>query len=275
MKIYAICVMKNEADIIQYSLREAAKWADKVIVFDNGSSDGTWEKVKAIQSEKIIPFKQDSVPYSDGLRTDVFDAFKNELEDNDWWVVQDADELFDQNPRTFIENQKGYFHHINGKKIDFCFDLNKLNEIHFANDFASDLALFDHYTPVAWSEPRAIKHRKRMEWKREGIWPAHMGLVCETAIHIRHYPLRSRDQIKKRWDTRKDVREKGGQLFSHWEKGNWEEYYLNKAKEQKKITGAENVFEKVPFANEYRQSFIKRFAKTLLHRSGILPGFIF
>ncbi|MBA4057529.1 MAG: family 2 glycosyl transferase, partial [Marivirga sp.] len=190
MKIYAICVVKNEADIIQYSLRHAAGWADKVIVFDNGSTDGTWEKVKELKNHKIVPFKQDNKPYSDGLRADIFNAFKNELVEGDWWVIQDSDEIFDQSPREFIQRQSGYFHHINGKKIDFCFDLNQLETIRFSGEFSKDISLFDHYTPEAWSEPRAIKHRPNLEWTEKKIWPTHMGLVCKNAINIRHYPLR-------------------------------------------------------------------------------------
>jgi glycosyltransferase involved in cell wall biosynthesis len=270
MKIYAICVVKNEVDIIEYSIRCATDWADKVIILDNGSTDGTWEKVMAIKHPKVIPYKQITAPYSDGLRAKVFDAFKNELQHGDWWVIQDADEIFDQSPREFIQNQSGYFHHINGKKVDFCFDLTQLETIIFSNNFETDAHLFDYYSPIAWSEPRAIKHRSKLEWTKESIWPKHMGLVCDNAINIRHYPLRSREQIRKRWETRKNTSVGGGQYFNHWEKQDLKEYYSAKAVEQKRIESGENVFHHVKFANEYRQGFVKRFVKTILHRSGIL-----
>jgi hypothetical protein len=39
MKIHAICVVKNEADIIEHTLRKAATWADRVLVFDAVSTD--------------------------------------------------------------------------------------------------------------------------------------------------------------------------------------------------------------------------------------------
>jgi glycosyltransferase involved in cell wall biosynthesis len=272
MKIYAMCVVKNEADIIAFTLKSASHWADKIIVFDNGSTDETWDVVKSIPDPKVIPFKQETVPYSDGLRAVIFDAYKSELEDGDWWVILDADEVYDESPRDFLQRQTSYFHHVNGKKIDFCFDLSKLDQLQFTNDFTNDVKFVDHYTPIAWSEPRAIKHRKKLQWSVQGIWPRPMGLVCPNAINIRHYPLRSRDQIKKRWDTRKSNREAGGQSFSHWEKSDWRDYYLNKSKDQKRIKPGENVFESVGFANEYRQGFLKRVVKNLLHRSGVLPS---
>ena len=39
MKIHAISVIKNEADIIAHNLTKAAKWAHKIYVLDNGSTD--------------------------------------------------------------------------------------------------------------------------------------------------------------------------------------------------------------------------------------------
>ena len=52
-KIHAICVVKNEVDIIEACLRSAEQWADRIIVYDNKSDDGTWEGdiVKSCVSE--------------------------------------------------------------------------------------------------------------------------------------------------------------------------------------------------------------------------------
>ena len=59
-KIYSLLLVKNESDIIRESLLAAIKWSDKVIVMDNGSTDGTWEIVKEIATQypTIVPFMQ-------------------------------------------------------------------------------------------------------------------------------------------------------------------------------------------------------------------------
>lgn len=51
MKIHSICLVKNESDIIAQTLKAAVNWSDFIYVYDNGSTDGTWEKVISL-SEK-------------------------------------------------------------------------------------------------------------------------------------------------------------------------------------------------------------------------------
>lgn len=58
MKIFAIMLVKNEADIVGYVLKEAEKWADKIFIIDNGSTDGTWEIIQSMRNEIITPWKQ-------------------------------------------------------------------------------------------------------------------------------------------------------------------------------------------------------------------------
>ena len=57
-KIYSLLLVKNEADIIRESLMAAIQWSDKVIVIDNGSTDGTWEIVQELakQDPRIVAY---------------------------------------------------------------------------------------------------------------------------------------------------------------------------------------------------------------------------
>ena len=239
MKLYAICLVKNEPDIIEHSLNSALEWAEKIIVFDTGSTDETWELVNHMRSPKIIPYKQEIAPYSDGLRADIFNGFKHEMEPGDWWVVQDADEVYEEDPRLFLKKNKGFFHYVSGRKIDFCFDLAAIDRLSFADAFKDNLHLFDRHSPDAWSEPRLIRHRKNLEWTREGIWPRKMGVDCLQQIKIRHYPLRSPQQIRQRWLTRKDVPKK--EHTAHWEAADWREYYGGKADSQLRVDPGQDV----------------------------------
>src|SRR5215469_2313613 len=61
VKIHGLCIVKNETDILEESLASALRWCDHIYIFDNGSTDGTWELVKnlAIEHPQIVPYKQD------------------------------------------------------------------------------------------------------------------------------------------------------------------------------------------------------------------------
>ena len=267
MKLYAICLVKNDVDIIEYSLNRALQWADKIIVFDNGSTDETWNLVNRMRSPKIVPYKQEAVTYSDGLRADIFNGFKQEMKDGDWWVVQDVDEVYAENPRLFLERNKGCFHYVSGKKVDFSFDFELIEKLKFSGVFKEDLHLFDRHSPDAWSEPRLIKHRKNMVWTREDVWPSKMGVNCLQQINIEHYPLRSPQQIRQRWLTRQGLPKED--YIAHWRREDWRDYYSEKTHTQLKFKPDEDVFKKVQIANPYRQNRATRTLKMILHGSGV------
>src|SRR6516165_3845326 len=86
MKIHALCLIKNEADVLQETFESALRWCDHIYVFDNGSSDGTWELVKelAVQYPEIVPYKQDDVLYRNSLRADIFNAYRAKARPQDW-----------------------------------------------------------------------------------------------------------------------------------------------------------------------------------------------
>lgn len=89
MAIHALSLIKNEADIIEYSLGAAVRWCDHIYVFDNGSTDGTWEKVQAMAKEfpAIVAWKQDPKPFRDGLRAEIFCNFRRRARLGDWWCI--------------------------------------------------------------------------------------------------------------------------------------------------------------------------------------------
>ena len=96
-------LVKNEADIVKSVILDAKKWADKIFIMDNGSTDGTWEIIQSLADDIVVPWKQDFRPYSNGLRADVFNEFRHEANDGDWWCFKlDADEFYYDNPKDFL-----------------------------------------------------------------------------------------------------------------------------------------------------------------------------
>lgn len=118
MKIFAIMLVKNEADIVGYVLKKAEKWADKIFIIDNGSTDGTWEIIQSMKDEIITPWKQDFSPFRRGMRADVFNEFRHLSTKEDWWCYAlDADEVYIENPRNFLQKIPKRFQWVSKKSI--------------------------------------------------------------------------------------------------------------------------------------------------------------
>jgi glycosyltransferase involved in cell wall biosynthesis len=123
MEIHALCIVKNEADILQESLIAALHWCDHIYVFDNGSSDGSWELVKELsqQYSQIVAYKQDDILYSNGLRADIFNAFRSNASLQDWWCALDADEFYIDDPRIFLAKIPSHLQTVWSASLNYYF----------------------------------------------------------------------------------------------------------------------------------------------------------
>jgi len=90
------CVVKNEEKWIWFALRSILDIADKVLVYDTGSSDRTVDIIKRIKSKKII-FEEKGEVDAKGLtqlRKDQLKRTKTE-----WFLILDGDEIWPKNTK--------------------------------------------------------------------------------------------------------------------------------------------------------------------------------
>ena len=90
------CVVKNEEKWIWFALRSILDIADKVLVYDTGSSDRTVDIIKSIKSKKII-FEGKGEVDAKGLtklRKDQLKRTKTE-----WFLILDGDEIWPENTK--------------------------------------------------------------------------------------------------------------------------------------------------------------------------------
>ncbi len=269
MKIYALSVVKNEADVIEASLKAASKWADKIFVWDNGSTDGTWEKVQALQDDVITPWKQDGQPFRDNLRHLIFNDLKHWAKPGDWWCFKlDADEFYADDPRAFLAKVPSKYHYVCARYIQFQITEEDLKEYRFTGDFSKDREHIQYFEKKAWAEARFMRHRDRVTWPAENFFPKNMGIVYPKLISMLHYALRSPEQIQRRLDARNKAKEHG-YVATHVTQTGWKEMIR---KREDLFSLKEGVdFATVMPANEYLHKPHKYFIKRLLHGLKILP----
>jgi glycosyltransferase involved in cell wall biosynthesis len=231
MKIHALCIVKNEADILEESLSCALHWCDYIYVFDNGSDDGTWELVKelATQHQQIVPYKQDDVVFSSALRADIFNAFRSNADSQDWWCRLDADEFYIDDPRIFLAKIPDRFLTVYSASINYYFTdqdfiLYKQDPEKFLRTPVQERL---RYYMNHWGEPRFFRHSDDIVWTRSqdyGGYPPQVlfggGPAYPVRIWLKHYQYRSPKQIEKRLLARRAAIEaRNG--FSHEARSDW------------------------------------------------------
>ena len=228
MKIYAICLTKNEDDVIAQSLIFATRYCDKIFVIDNGSTDDTWDVVTKLakQYPKIIPFSQTFERFENGLRWSAYEAHHQELSDDDWWMILDSDEFLAEDPRPVIENaMTAGASIISAWQIQFYYTEKDYEEWVAGRD-DRDRPIYERrrYYCIDHQEPRLFRNQSSGSWETaalsrtlgmppwlrkqesDGSWrtclPTRAGKIARRRIFNRHYQYRDPTQIEKRLKLR-------------------------------------------------------------------------
>lgn len=268
MKIFAISLVKNEADIIAYNLNQASKWADKIFVLDNGSTDGTWEIVQSLQNDTIIAWKQVFEVYDESMRALVFNHFRHLSQNGDWWCIKlDADEFYFDDPKIFLHKVPPKYHVVFHDSIEFQLTYEDLKEYTFGDFFELDVDKLQYYLPETWSEIAFFRFRERLDWPKNKPCPRHIGLFYPKKVRLKHYQYRSPEQIQKRIESRKSAMEAG--YWVHLPKEDWHEVLKNR-KDLLKLEDDVNITTH-GCRNSHRHRFPALIIKTILHGTGIWP----
>jgi glycosyltransferase involved in cell wall biosynthesis len=267
-KIHCIALCKNEADVIGVCLREAIKWADFIYVYDGGSTDGTWEIVKSLNDPRIIAWRQDGKVFKEGLRADVFNEFRHQSSNGDWWFQLNVDEFYPQSPRTFLGRLPKGQDFVWGIMVEYVLTEKDIATLDFSKPFDEILPSLRYYY-VAWSEPRAFRYREGLIWKNDWAWPRHSGVVARERIVYKHYPCRSPKQLQARWETRKGNRDRG---FEGWKEK--DEAWRQAVKNSEDFFFEDGISPLKIDESQLPRHLEKphvRLLKKILHRSGIWP----
>ena len=208
MKLYAICLIKDEDDIIAQTLTYAVRHCDKIFVIDNGSSDRTWEIVQELaeQNPQIVPFEQTYLAYNDALRARVYNQVHQELSDDDWWMILDSDEFMAEDPKALIhEAMHDKADIIRSWQIQFYFTEKDLAEWEAGRD-GREVPIFQRrrYYLINWQEPRLFRNQTGPVWDvkiNNGV-PNGLKRIWQRRVLNRHYQYRDPVQMEKRLKLR-------------------------------------------------------------------------
>jgi glycosyltransferase involved in cell wall biosynthesis len=222
MKIRAICVMKNESDVINQTLSDALRWCDEIFLLDNGSDDDGWDRVQSMSAvdPRIVLCGRDFRPFHDGMRAQIYNAHSKRAVRGDWWCRLDADEFYVDDPRELLAATPTEYFSVWSASLSYYFTDDD------ARRYEADPSKYEDGVPVGekcryylnhWSEPRFFRHAPGRFWHPEdGGYPISVWArpASPTRIRLKHFAYRSPAQIQKRLDGRR-AQAAAGVEFSH------------------------------------------------------------
>lgn len=266
-KIHCIALTKNEVDVVGMCLREAAKWADFIYVYDGASTDGTWELVNVLNHPRIIPWKQDGKVFKEGLRAEAFNEFRHLSSEGDWWLQLNVDEFYPQDPRECFRRVPSPESFVWGINVEYYLTWKDVHALDFSRPFETIMQLLRYYK-VSWSEPRAFRYREGLLWDSAWSWPRHPGLVTRERLVFKHYPYRSPRQIQMRLDVRRDNRARGFLGWEHARELDWKEKIVNHEECNYDDGCSPLKIDEAALPKHLESSWV-RYAKRFMHGTGI------
>lgn len=261
MRILAMVVVKNEVDIIDEYLQTTVNWADKVFILDNGSTDGTWERLQAYNGDKVVVWKRDERPFSNSLRGELFRKFRKEANEGDWWCVRaDVDEFYLEDPREFLMRVPRIYNQVDKKSVEYCLTIEDFEENNFVGNFLIDKDKIKYIKPYLWCERRFVREHKGLSWPEGSPEPSIKGLTYPKNILCAHYQSRSPQQLKKRVEERQKARSKSPEkVFAHVPSEDWKDALWNR--EQAMLDCGMKTWSSLPLKN--KRSIIDNVKKRL------------
>lgn len=277
-KIYSLLLVKNEADVIAASLTDACRWSDKIIVIDNGSTDGTWEIVQQLAENypQIIPWLRYKGAFHIGLRAKAFRAFCHEMNKDCWWNVRlDADEFYPGDVRAFLAKVPKRYRTVKKESTDYVLTREDLEQHTFTGDFEKDRPFITHALPERRRERRFMRHSALLCWLERWRYPHPWGRVYDKPIRVEHYQYRSPEQMAQRFAVRRQAKADGCGSFSHEQGQSWRDYLLtNKQLEEKYLLDhLEDAFAKSDNVLYQRRNTIKIIGDDIAVKSFHQPRF--
>ncbi len=105
MRLVAVSIVKDEADIIEPFVRHTLGWVDQHLIFDHDSTDGTREILCALQAEglPITLFTDGALGNLQQSRSNRLTTLAAQAQEADWILPLDADEFIAGPSRSALE----------------------------------------------------------------------------------------------------------------------------------------------------------------------------
>ena len=225
MRIYGVGVVRNEADVVGQSVLWAARFCDRIFIWDLGSDDNTVEILRSLPAEKIRVKEKPGTPYRSALRGEIANQIRADLGEEDWIYILDADEFLVGDPVMVLQRARRCGAYLVGAWQANFFptektlsELDRLGEEQWCR---IPLEKRLRYYRLEWFEWRFIRMSPELQWITEGdysVFRLSSGAFpkrCREGMVVRHYRYRSPAQVRLRYRTRIEAAASGAPRFRY------------------------------------------------------------
>jgi glycosyltransferase involved in cell wall biosynthesis len=208
MRLGAVMMVRNEADIIEASIRHNLRLLDHLLVIDHCSDDGTATIVRALIEEglPVSLVTDNSLAFRQGLRSTEGARWLFDHENADWVFPLDADELLKSPSRDTLE--WGLGHASEGMHLRVRLQTYVADEYHDAAPFSVGrfrrrLAIETHTQLRIAIRRSFLGHDTQVvtdgnhlvvDTAHPGRDPGYPALSADIVV-IAHFPIRSARQV--------------------------------------------------------------------------------
>lgn len=262
--IFGIGLVKDEADVLEQSIRHATTFCDRIFYMDNGSSDDSWAIIETLAAEmpdKVIAYERDPGPYIEGMRNRIVNDLANELGPDGWWMKLDADEFLDSDPHSAIAfaERKGADGILAWSAQFALTDLDVREWEAGRDDRSRPISERRRHYLVDWREVRLWRNQPDTPWTDDSrSFPPTITKLTTAGLFNRHYPNRDPEQVQQRIDLRR-----GHKLFPHIASSDWRSVVRPASKYHVRVEGTPFRVDWVPFLRNMARVKARPFTEKL------------
>lgn len=261
MRVNVLTVVKDEVDIVGLWLDATVRWAHRIFVLDNGSTDGTYELLQDRANRQVILVDRYEGPFTAALRGELYRSVRQYAQEGDWWCSRgDVDEFYLEDPRLFLSRVKRPFSAVDKGSVDYVVSREDLRDFDFAGSVSRDAGKLRYIKPRKHVELRFFRERSAVEWPEGAPGARHVGPIWPRKIPAAHYQVRSPMQARVRFESLRR-RRPDKERRSRERLGSWED--LLRPRRELVLDGGPETWKRLPHQSRSKSS-IWRVSRSVL-----------